>query len=120
MEAYFISSKKSVLKYKTRLVVGFLSGFMSYKSWYNKYDKFVQHNKVTTWCTIPTGRKHYNGETLRRDYFLPTQEGEFEGISVNLPKNVEAYLKNLYGDYMKIPPIEKRERHPIVEFGIDS
>ncbi len=39
----------------------------------------------------------------------------FEGIEVNLPANPDAYLKNLYGNYMWIPPVEKRESHMIIE-----
>ncbi len=32
----------------------------------------------------------------------------FEGIQVPVPHKVDVYLKTLYGDYMTLPPIEKR------------
>lgn len=30
----------------------------------------------------------------------------FEGVEVNLPCDPDTYLRNLYGDYMQIPPVE--------------
>lgn len=46
----------------------------------------------------------------------------FEGVEVNLPCDPDTYLRNLYGDYMQIPPVEKRERHFYTEFdlGVES
>ena len=45
----------------------------------------------------------------------------FEGIEVRIPNQVETYLINLYGkNYMQLPPIEKRERHFIVDFDLNS
>ncbi|WP_025725316.1 LicD family protein [Acholeplasma granularum] len=40
----------------------------------------------------------------------------FENISFYTPNSPELYLKNLYGDYLKLPPIDKRQnRHGIVK-----
>ena len=36
---------------------------------------------------------------------------EFEGISVRLPKDPNYYCERLYGNYMELPPIEKRVTH---------
>jgi hypothetical protein len=33
----------------------------------------------------------------------------FEGLKVMLPHKPDVYLNNLYGDYMQIPPPEKRD-----------
>lgn len=33
----------------------------------------------------------------------------FEDITLPIPKGYDMYLKTLYGDYMTIPPEEKRE-----------
>ncbi len=35
----------------------------------------------------------------------------FEGIEVNLPKDYDKYLKQIYGDYMQLPPESKRIAH---------
>ena len=34
--------------------------------------------------------------------------GEFEGYRFHIPIGYDAYLRNLYGEYMKLPPVEKR------------
>ena len=36
---------------------------------------------------------------------------DFEGIKVRLPKDYHSYLKQIYGEYMKLPPIEKQVAH---------
>lgn len=36
---------------------------------------------------------------------------EFEGKNFNAPKEYDIYLKQLYGEYMTLPPIEKRKTH---------
>ena len=47
---------------------------------------------------------------------MPVIKGEFEGIEVNIPGDFNDYLTNLYGsDYMCLPPVEKRERHFILD-----
>ena len=42
-------------------------------------------------------------------------EKTFENITVQLPGEYDTYLSNLYGNYMQIPPVEKRERHYIID-----
>lgn len=83
--------------------------------WYDWIDRSVRYRKETGLLGLPTGRKHYFGEILPERVFLPPSEGVFEGHAVPLPADCDAYLKNLYGDYMQIPPPEKREKHLIVE-----
>ena len=64
---------------------------------------------------IPTGRKHYFGEVLPKEAFLPVSIGLFEQNAVCLPGNTDMYLSNLFGNYMEIPEENKRERHFIYE-----
>ena len=54
----------------------------------------------------------------KSDFYPPTSI-KFEDILVNVPKNYDEILKNLYGDYMELPPKEKRYNHPIdnLDFG---
>lgn len=49
----------------------------------------------------------------------PLKKGMFEGVEVNLPNKVEAHLTRLYGDYMVMPPAEKRKNHYpyVLDFG---
>ena len=37
-----------------------------------------------------------------------------------MPGDAEKYLTNLYGkNYMQLPPVEKRERHFIIDFDLN-
>ena len=42
---------------------------------------------------------------------LPTSTVEFEGRTFPAPQNPHARLTDMYGDYMAIPPVEKRRIH---------
>lgn len=50
---------------------------------------------------------------------FPLKESIFENIKVNILNNNDEHLKRTYGDYMKMPPIEKRINHApyIIDFG---
>lgn len=51
-----------------------------------------------------------------REIFSELTEYSFEGEVFKGPKNYDAYLKTLYGDYMQLPPEDQREnRHQIME-----
>ncbi|WP_298525036.1 phosphorylcholine transferase LicD [uncultured Methanobrevibacter sp.] len=42
--------------------------------------------------------------------WLPPKKAKFEDFEVNVPNNPDAILKIIYGDYMKLPPEDKRFR----------
>ena len=99
--------------------IGRLLAFRSDEKWFDRFDKVCRcRNNRSKEIGIPSGRKHYFGEILPREVYLPVSEGEFEGHRVTLPGNTDPYLRNLYGNYMEIPPEEKREKHYIekIEF----
>lgn len=53
----------------------------------------------------------------RKSQLFPLSTITFEGHEFPCPKNTDAYLTNLYGDYMQIPPEDKREVHAVeIEF----
>ena len=113
----FMSNDPEAYKrYKLRLVIGRLASYFGdHKLWVNRFEKFAQSKRKSNLMTIPTGRKHYYGEILPADIFFPSSKGTFEGIEIKLPHKSKEYLSNLYGDFMAIPPVEKRERHYIIE-----
>ena len=39
---------------------------------------------------------------------FPTQKTEFETLELSVPKEYDAILTRLYGDYMQPPPVEKQ------------
>lgn len=46
-----------------------------------------------------------------KDCIFPLTKKTFEGIEVNIPGNYHDYLTQMYGDYMQLPPAEKRISH---------
>lgn len=50
----------------------------------------------------------YEKEILKREWFDDYILMPFEGFDVRVPVGYDAYLRHVYGDYMQLPPIEKR------------
>lgn len=57
------------------------------------------------------GIQGYRG--IKNDELFPLKTISFEGLHFKCPANPEAILKEEYGDYMKIPPEDKRMTHAI-------
>ena len=68
------------------------------------------------------GRKHANVITYgfalctvypkhQPEWIFPTQDIEFENLVVRAPHDYKSYLTEFYGNYMQIPPKEKRVVH---------
>jgi lipopolysaccharide cholinephosphotransferase len=54
------------------------------------------------------------GINHRRDSIFPLGQIEFEGKKFPSPHNADAYLTDLFKNYMEIPPVEKRQVHAVV------
>lgn len=114
VKTFYLRAGKA--NYYIRLLVGFIFSFFKSNRWFDIIDRNVQcDDNATVFCGIPTGRKHYFGEILDKRKLLPEMYLPFEGYKIPVFKGVAYYLKNLYGDYMVIPPVEKREKHYIKE-----
>lgn len=117
LKQYMCKSKKGRIEYRKRKILGRFFAFIPFQKWANLTDCAFQYNDESHLMGIPSGRGHYFGEIRKKDTFIPPSKGVFEGINVNLPGNPHSYLTNLYGrDYMSLPPVEKRERHFIIDF----
>jgi lipopolysaccharide cholinephosphotransferase len=49
-------------------------------------------------------------ERIEREAFEPRRVAKFEGDEFSISEGFDAYLRNLYGDYMSLPPVESRVR----------
>ena len=106
--------------YKIKLVIGRLFSFRKASKWFETLDRVAQHgNDKSRYCSIVTGRKHYFGETAPREVYFPAGYATFCGKRVKVFHDEDAYLKLMYGDYMRVPPEEERERHFLseIDFG---
>ncbi len=59
------------------------------------------------------GKAKYRRGTYKREWFEDTKRVPFENVTLNVPIGVEAFLSERFGDYMKIPDIDRirREQH---------
>ncbi|MBR6880629.1 MAG: LicD family protein [Clostridiales bacterium] len=106
--------------FKRKIRLGSLFRFMSVKSWAKLTEKFYGACKKdgSKCVVIPSGRKHFSGEIYSREDMLRTEDHIFDGHTFPIPAGYDAYLKQLYGDYMKIPSPEERESHLLVSLDI--
>lgn len=79
---------------------------------YSKYLKMSEKNpfetsKYVAFCGAFYGEK----EILEQKIFLASKLHEFENELYPIPVGYDTYLKKLYGDYMMLPPVEKRVTH---------
>jgi len=74
-----------------------LNKFMDYQRMYSSFDgdKSVC---VTQWP----------GRIFKREWFEDVIDQPFGNITVKIPRDYDGYLTCLYGDYMKLPPVEQR------------
>ena len=101
--------------YKMRRRLGFFFAHLGGMRFYLKIcDKLGRYKKNTGWLAVPSAIS-YTREILPAAVFTELTTGEFEGLSVNILKDFDTYLKNLYKDYMAIPPEDKREKHLAVK-----
>ena len=108
---------------KIRLIIGFLTSFMSVASWNRINEKFSSMCKNThsKFVNIPAGKWHFFGEMYLRDSFCILSKMKFEGIDMPVCTGMDEYMRILYGDdYMKIPESSKREKHLCWKFDLGS
>ena len=58
------------------------------------------------------------GERMKKSEYEISIEVEFEGYKFQAPSSWDSYLTGLYGDYMKLPPMEKRIAHTMEVYKI--
>lgn len=140
VETYMSLDKSLYRRYRLKCVLGRMAGIVPRYKWLWWFDRFVGSSttrpKPTYTVTeninqrfsapshvlwgIPTGRKYYTGEVFDKNVFIPTIPAVFEGITVQIPNGYDIYLRNLYHDYMQLPPTDKRERHFICKFQLPT
>lgn len=108
------------IRYWLAILLGYLFFFVQPQDVYNLCDSFDRHDENTAYVTIPTGRAHYLGECLPLGTVYPLGQAEFCGLKVNVYNDMDRYLRALYGDYMQIPPPEKREQHYLTFFSVED
>lgn len=89
---------------------------------YKIYDRLVETSNAketelvrNLTFPVPNGKDGY----LRKSY-LESTELEFEGCRFMANKHYKEWLEQEFGDYMILPPLEKRKTHPIVKMVLND
>ncbi len=109
---------KSAIRRKSAIAVPF--SIIPFRRWLIMTDRVISRckNESSRDLAIPAGVRHFYGELCPRDWFFPEREADFAGRKYCIMAQAEKYLFQMYGDYMEIPPVEKRERHGLLEFSL--
>lgn len=59
-------------------------------------------------------------KSIPKSFFDEIADYRFESLKVKGFRNYDGYLKCIYGDYMKLPPEEKRINHSIIAWSISE
>jgi len=84
-----------------------------------KYFLFYIHKKLylifnnikTNYITFFSALYGYKKETHLYSNVYPLKKIIFENKYYNVPNNYDIYLKDMYGDYMTLPPVENQRTH---------
>ena len=107
---FFLSDRKLLIK----KMIGFLFRPISNTFLLNIQDKILKldakKNEYNYFISLTT-TYDYKSQLLKKDNYLPTTKLEFEGKMYDVPKEYDYILKRIYGNYMELPPEEKRITH---------
>lgn len=109
---HFIPSEKKYLNIPKRIIFSFVHLF-SYKFLRKNLEKLVyrfDYDKSEYVAQMDCFSDGKQNMYLKKD-LEETVYHEFEGYQVKIPRNYDAMLRQLYGDYMQLPPEEKRIGH---------
>ncbi len=77
-----------------------------------KYASMAEESSDLYTCLFDPGAAIMH---IRKSEAFPTVEMPFEDTKIKLVNNYEEQLRQHMGDYMKIPPVEKRTNHKPIE-----
>lgn len=83
---------------------------------FRQFEESYKHNGPGPKCVCVT---QWEGRIFQSEWFHDVIEVPFEDTTLIIPRNYDAYLRKLYGDYMQLPPEEKRVSHPHYFFDIN-
>ena len=78
------------------------------------YEKLITKSdyNVESYCGNKSLTTYWKKDFYPKSYFESYTEVEFEGQKFMATSEYDKYLRQIYGDYMQLPPEEKRVRHP--------
>ena len=84
---------------------------------YNLLNNAYQRYNDSNSCLLSEGTKK---ATYPKSSIVPFKQIEFENKIFSCPNNTDEVLKHEYGNYMKLPPIDKRISHVPIKLEFES
>ena len=88
-------------------------------NWQNRIMHWNK-NDNTEYLVALSGRYNVKKETSKRNIFVPGRVIIFENRKYNGMNKPDIYLSKIYGDYMKLPPKDKRVTHMPLKIEFDD
>ncbi len=119
MQAFTIKLNRGMLSYKLRLrqpkkikgyIVKFLSNFVSVNRIHKTLNKtFIKYNNKNNKYIVNLGSYYsYKKQTHPKNWYGKPRIVSFEKNKYPIPKEAEKILSSVYGNYMELPPKNKR------------
>lgn len=87
-----------------------------FKSYHNLIKKSnLKHRSRVRALMFPTFGNEFG---YKKEWFEPGKDIIFEGHAFQCMKGAKEYLRFSYGDYMQLPPAEKRKVHPVSDIKV--
>jgi lipopolysaccharide cholinephosphotransferase len=80
----------------------------------------IFQNRRTDYMVQWVGMGSYIKELYPASVIFPTNTVTFEGRQYKSPQDTDAFLSHFYGDYMKLPPEDKRAAHEYEKVVFDT
>jgi lipopolysaccharide cholinephosphotransferase len=85
--------------------------------WYRKVVGRYRKKQTKYYAAFETPRPWTN--VMSKEQIYPLKKAKFRDVEVYLPKHTHVMLTRIFGDYMQLPPVEKRVNHRpyYIDFG---
>lgn len=105
-------TKRDKLKANLRRIIHFMCKWQSYNKLILKLEnEFIKYNGTGQSSVACLNYPIRKTEYIKLDDLYPLRDYKFENIVAKIPNNYDRYLKTHYGNYMQLPPENKRFGH---------
>ena len=111
LKQIFLRVNKNILS----KIIGYSSICKKLDSIFEKYNEAHTNYVISNWPLYKIEKEIQNSNNIEE--FIDV---EFENISVMIYKNYDEILKTTFGDYMIMPPEDKRKTHGLVAYWRDD